>query len=114
MTGVMETIVKPYIEFCEGDYFVRDSRILLDGIVSEFLDGRSPETIRQSFPTLSLAEIYGALAFYLDHQSEVDAYLQQRVATYEVRRQANIRQNLEFHEKMRRKIGEAIQQQEFA
>ena len=101
MAGVMDTTARQYVEFCEGDYFVPGSRVLLDGIISEFLDGRSPETIRQSFPTLTLAEIYGALAFYLDHQPEIDAYLQQRETAYEARRQSNISQNPEFHEKLR-------------
>ena len=37
--------------------------------------GRSPETIQESFPLLKLAQIYGAIAFYLDHQAEVRQYL---------------------------------------
>jgi hypothetical protein len=33
------------------------------------------ETIRDDFEGLTLADAYGAIAFYLDHQAEVDAYL---------------------------------------
>jgi hypothetical protein len=32
-------------------------------------------TIRQNFPTLSLEQIHGAIAFCLGHQEEADAYL---------------------------------------
>lgn len=39
-------------------------------------DNASPETIRDSFPALTLAQVYGAIAYYLDHQSESEAYLQ--------------------------------------
>jgi len=41
----------------------------------EFLDGRSLESVQQSFPSLKLAEIYGAVAFYLDNQAEINSYL---------------------------------------
>lgn len=35
----------------------------------------TPETIRQNFPTLSLEQIYGAIAFYLGHQEGAEEYL---------------------------------------
>jgi uncharacterized protein (DUF433 family) len=108
----METAPRQYVEFIEGDYFVIGSRVLLDVIVSEFLDGRSPETIQQSFPTLKLAEIYGAIAFYLDHQTEINFYLQQRRSDYESRRQMSIRQDEEFHRSLQEKVAEARQLQE--
>ena len=38
--------------------------------------GASPEHICESFPSLSLREVYGALFFYLNHEADVDAYLQ--------------------------------------
>ncbi len=37
--------------------------------------GESPETICQNFELLHLEEIYGAIAYYLANQAEVDAYL---------------------------------------
>ncbi len=114
MRTVMETVARQYVEFSEGDYFVTGSRVLLEAVVSEFFDGRSPETIQQSFPTLKLAEVYGAIAFYLDHQAEINSCLQQRRADYEARRQANISQNQDFHRRLQEKLAEARQPQEFA
>jgi len=108
----METETRQYVEFIEGDYFVFGSRVLLEAIISEFLDGRSPETIQQSFPTLKLAEIYGAIAFYLDHQTEINSYLQERRANYESRRQTSISQDEEFHRRLQEIMKEARQQQE--
>jgi hypothetical protein len=48
----------------------------LASIIYAFRDGASPESVRQSFPTLSLAQVYGAIAFYLDHPQESEAELQ--------------------------------------
>lgn len=114
MRVVMETTSRQYVEFSEGDYYVAGSRVLLEPLVAEFLDGRSPESIQQSFPTLALAEIYGAIAFYLDHQADIHSYLQQRRADYEARRQANINRDEEFHLRLREKMSESRQRQELA
>lgn len=38
-------------------------------------EGNSPEAIQEDFPLLKPAQIYGAIAFYLDHQREIDEYL---------------------------------------
>ena len=35
----------------------------------------SPESIVQSFPLLTLEQVYGALAFYLANRAEIDTYL---------------------------------------
>jgi uncharacterized protein (DUF433 family) len=64
-----------YIEQREGGFYVAGSRVSLASIIQAFRDGASPETIRQDFPTLSLAQVYGAIAFYLSHPEESEAYL---------------------------------------
>jgi uncharacterized protein (DUF433 family) len=66
------------IELREGVYYVAGTRISLDSIVYSFREGGSPESIREDFNGLTLAHVYGAIAFYLDHQAEVDAYLLSR------------------------------------
>ena len=38
-----------------------------------FRGGESPETIQQNFPSLTLEKVYGAIAFYLGHQAQIDA-----------------------------------------
>ncbi|MBI4789666.1 MAG: DUF433 domain-containing protein [Chloroflexi bacterium] len=37
--------------------------------------GKTAEQIRESFPHLSLAQIYDALSYYYDHPAEIDAIL---------------------------------------
>ena len=66
-----------YIEEKNGGYYSAGTRILLDSIVYSFERGNSPEAIHQEFPSLRLSQIYGAIAFYLDHQTDVRRYLEQ-------------------------------------
>jgi|SRR5215469_9770714 len=65
-----------YIEERNGGYYVAGTRISLDSVVYSFERGNSPEAIHESFPLLKLAQIYGAIAFYLDHQPQVRLYLE--------------------------------------
>jgi len=71
-------MVSEHIEQREGVYYIQSTRISLDSIVYAFREGCSPESIREDFEGLTLAQVYGAIAFYLDRQGEVDAYLAQR------------------------------------
>jgi uncharacterized protein (DUF433 family) len=64
-----------YIEERDGGYYVAGTRISLDSVVYCFNEGKSPEAIHEDFPLLKRAQIYGAIAFYLDHQTEIDEYL---------------------------------------
>jgi len=59
-------------------YYVPGTRVSLDSIVYASRQGCSPESIRGDFEGLTSAHVYGALAFYLDHQADIDAYLAQR------------------------------------
>ena len=58
-----------------GMYYLTGSRVSLASIMYGFQDGESPETIQRNFPTLSLSQVYGAIAFYLGHPQETEAYL---------------------------------------
>jgi uncharacterized protein (DUF433 family) len=67
---------KAYVEQRDGGYWITGTRISLDSIVAAFNRGAAPETIRRSFPLLTLEEVYGAITFYLAHENEIDEYLQ--------------------------------------
>jgi uncharacterized protein (DUF433 family) len=66
-----------YIEQRNGGFYVAGTRVSLDSIVYSFKAGDSPETIRQNFSSLSLEQVYGAIAFYLAHEQEVDANIRE-------------------------------------
>ncbi len=61
-----------------GDIFVGRSRVLLDTIVEEFEAGTPPAEIVRGYDTVQPAEVYGAIAYYLGHKQEVEAYLRRR------------------------------------
>ena len=68
----------PLTEDAEGTIRVQGSRVTLDTVVGAFLRGATAEQIQDSFPSLSLRDIYGTIAFYLEHPNEVQGYLAQR------------------------------------
>lgn len=68
-------MAKDYVEQREGNYYVAGTRVSLDSIVHAFRSGESPETICQNFEVLLLEEVYGAIAYYLGNQSDIDTYL---------------------------------------
>lgn len=75
-------IAKSYIEYRNNAYWVEGTRISLDSIVYAFQQGLSPESIVQSFPLLTLEQVYGAIAFYLANRTEIDAYLTAEEAAF--------------------------------
>ena len=99
-------MTKEYVEKREGAYRISGTRVSLDSVVYAFLRGASPESIAQSFPALTLEEVYGAIAFYLAHQSEIDAYLQEGERQFEALRQQARQSNRLLY----RKLEEARQQ----
>jgi uncharacterized protein (DUF433 family) len=99
-------MAKEYVERREGGYRISGTRVSLDSIVYAFLRGASPESIAQSFPVLTLEEVYGAIAFYLGHQTEIEAYLQEGEREFEALRQQARQSNPLLY----RKLEEARQQ----
>jgi len=68
-------MAREYVEKRDGGYYVVGSRVSLESVIYPFLDGASPETIVDEFPTLSLEQVYGTITFYLANRAEIDAYL---------------------------------------
>ena len=66
-----------------GAYRIAGTRVSLDSVVYAYWRGESAETIADSFPALTLEQVYGAIAFYLAHQSEIDSYLEQSEAEFQ-------------------------------
>jgi uncharacterized protein (DUF433 family) len=80
--------VKEYVEKRDEGFWIAGKRISLDSIVYAFRRGQSPESIARSFPLLTLEEIYGAIAFYLANQAEIDEYLIKEESEFEKMREA--------------------------
>jgi len=74
--------VKSYVEQRDGGYWVAGTRVSLDSLVYAFRDGQTAESLAQSFPVLSLEQVYGAIAYYLANHAVIDAYLMQQEAEF--------------------------------
>ena len=57
---------------------VAKTRVTLDTVVTAFLEGCTPEEIKEQYPSLQLADIYLVIGYYLRHQDEVHNYLAER------------------------------------
>lgn len=79
-------MAKEYIEERDGGYYVSGTRVSLDSLMYCFNEGLSPESIRQEFEILTLAQVYGAIAFYLENQPAMDAYRRKQEQRFEAAR----------------------------
>jgi uncharacterized protein (DUF433 family) len=73
-----------YVEIRNGGYYVAGTRIGLDVVVYDFRRGRTAEAIFEAYPSIgSLAKVYGAITFILEHPKDIDAYLKEQDRRYE-------------------------------
>ena len=71
--------VTPPLQMYEGKTLrVEGTRIPLERVAHAFGQGQSPEEIVCSFPSLSLADVYAVIAYYLHNREPVDDYLRQQ------------------------------------
>lgn len=89
-----------YVEQRDGGYWVAGTRVSLDSIVYAFWNGQTAEAIAQSFPVLTLEQVYGSIAFYLANRSRIDAYLGKARADFETMRQASRQADPMFYQKL--------------
>lgn len=62
----------------DGTYRVGGTRVTLDVVLDQHLAGKTPEQIVTSFPALKLADVYGVIAYALNHAEELEYYLQRQ------------------------------------
>jgi uncharacterized protein (DUF433 family) len=75
---MIEAEAPPLRQDESGAIRVGRSRVLLELVVRAFQDGAAPETIVQRYPTTSLADVYGVIAYSLRHPAEIEVYLAER------------------------------------
>lgn len=62
----------------DGTIRITGSRVTLDSVIDEFKRGATAEQIQDDFPSLTIREIYSAIAYYLEHTEAVEEYLRQQ------------------------------------
>lgn len=59
-----------------GEPTIEGTRTPVRAIVEAWRMGTPPEEIPQGLPHLTLAQVFAALAYYSDHQEEINAYIE--------------------------------------
>ncbi len=72
---------RSYIEqkrgVCGGRPLIKGTRFPVHSIGIQYQQGHTAEDILREFPQLTPAQVYGALAYYFDHQQEIDSEIEQ-------------------------------------
>ena len=98
----MMAVIESYIEIDENSVaWVADTRIKVIEIAADKLaHGSSPGELHFQYPHLSMAQIHAALAYYYDHQKELDDEILRRLR--EVNKLAAQKADSPLQQKLRR------------
>lgn len=97
-----------WVEERNGGLYVARSRVSLDSVVYAYLRGESPLGICESFTSLSLDQVNGAIEYYLANREAVDDYLEQQDAEFDRMAEESRRQNPALYEKLERAREEVL------
>lgn len=67
----------PLVVDSDGVARVRGTRVTLDTLIDAFKGGETAEELARQYPTVSVADAYAIVAYYLHHQVDVDQYLEE-------------------------------------
>lgn len=84
-----------------GVAWIDDTSVkVIEVVLDKLAHGSSVEEMHFQYPHLSLAQIHAALAFYHDHQPEMDGEIDHRLA--EVEQHAGEQSSSPFRDRLRR------------
>jgi uncharacterized protein (DUF433 family) len=63
-------------EILSGEPIIKGTRTSVRAIVGLWRLGIMPEEIPNHLPHLTLSQVFDALSFYLDHQAEINNYIE--------------------------------------
>lgn len=80
--------LEDYFDFVsETDIRIKGSRIGIETVLTEYLDGRLPEHVVMDYPSLSLEQVHATITYFLRNREVVAAYLARLDVWSEQRRQ---------------------------
>lgn len=95
----------------KGDLFVGSSRVSLQNIITARSRGETPEQIQENFPSLTLAQVYGAILYYLEHQESLDAWFAETQQRLDDADRVNRQGHTDFYNGMRARFDRARAQE---
>jgi uncharacterized protein (DUF433 family) len=101
--GEME--LENYFDFLNADDIrIKGTRVGIETVLDDYLNGASPEEIAARYRTLTLEQVYATITYYLRNQEEVDEYLGRWRAYTEAAWQEQQRNPPEFVRELRERI----------
>ena len=68
--------LEDYLEFINPNVIrIKNTRIGIEIILAEYLNGKIPEEIALHYPSLSVEQIYAAITYYWHSQKKMDNYI---------------------------------------
>lgn len=70
--------IENYFNFlAEDDIRIKGTRVGIETVLYEYIhNNQTPETIAESYSTLTLEQVYATILYYLQNQEKVGAYLE--------------------------------------
>ncbi len=88
MSVALDSMLVRTPDVCGGKLRIDGTRITVHRVATLYKQGQSGEDIAQTYPHLSLGQVYAALAYYHANREEIDSALAAADAQYdELRRQ---------------------------
>jgi len=80
-------------DICGGRIRIDGTRITVHRIATLYKQGQSAEEVAQTYPHLSLGQVYAALAYYHANRAEIDSELAATDAHYDELRSESVGQS---------------------
>ena len=97
---ISDTPYKHIFIMDDGRAMIGGTRIKVEYIAVYDRSGMSAEEIRKSYPSLTMGQIYSALAYYCDNKALVEAQIEEGDRYVEKMRAANEPVQAEFRKRM--------------
>ena len=83
MSTTLDGMLIRSADVCGGRIRLDGTRITVHRIATLYKQGQSPEEISQTYPHLSLGQVYAALAYYHASRAEIESELAAADALYD-------------------------------
>jgi uncharacterized protein (DUF433 family) len=71
-------LLEDYFDFlADDDIRIKDTRVGIETVLDDYIHrGQSPEAIAQTYPSLTLEQVYATILYYLHNKEALSKYLE--------------------------------------
>jgi|SRR5579859_3051935 len=97
----MAVAQSPYVQERAGVLYVGSTRVTVSSLITAWRnEGYTAEELQLGFPATSLAQVYGTVAYYLDHQAELDRVFAEEDESYWRQRSRDQEADPDFYQRL--------------